>query len=368
MKNIHSKTNKNRNSKRKALIICSITALGIIVAAAYIYIMYSIGAIAVGGKTKAERKAEANIKVSDNIPDTPPITSKSSDTQKNESAEQSDTNRSEITNSDTSDDPHGTTAALHSKGIIVLDPGHGKSSSSMSKEEKQSDGWIYNSAKGGWGEWRHWKSGTTWQDCNGSGCTGRAPQNGGCWYPIGAGDRDKEPQINLNNVLAAKRYLEDMGYEIRLTRTDNNTNPSMTQRLKYCYPNNDTTKQPDADAFICVHSNAGGGRGSYYIALSGLYDQAGIPSDYIAAGNALGQCINNRIVSETKLSAAGSNGRYDGYPTLVLFCKSPITIAYMEIGFFDNASDLAILNSSSEQIGKAIAEGVDDYMSSSGKK
>ena len=39
----------------------------------------------------------------------------------------------------------------------------------------------------------------------------------------------------------------------------------------------------------------------------------------------------------------------------------------MEIGFFDNASDLAILNSSADQIGKAIAEGVDDYMSSSGK-
>ena len=369
MKNIQSKKHKSGDSKRKAFIICGIAALGIIVAAAYIYIMYSVGAIAVGGKTKAERKAEANIKVSDNMPDTPPVTSKNSDTGNNKNSVSDNTNTNEDAQPNTSESgsDNSTTTVSHGKGIIVLDPGHGKSSSSMSKEEKQNDGWIYNSAKGGWGEWRHWKSGTTWQDCNGSGCTGRAPQNGGCWYPIGAGDRDKEPQINMNNVLAAKRYLEDMGYEVRLTRTDNSTNPSMTQRLKYCYPNNDTTQQPDADAFICVHSNAGGGRGSYYIALSGLYDQAGIPSDYITSGNALGQSINNRVVSETKLSAAGSNGRYDGYPTLVLFCKSPITIAYMEIGFFDNASDLAILNSSADQIGKAIAEGVDDYMSSSGK-
>lgn len=246
------------------------------------------------------------------------------------------------------------------KGVVVLDPGHGVSTGTLSDEQKRANGWVYNSAKGGWGEWRHFKSGTMWQDCMGSGCSGRAPKNGGCWYPIGAGDRDTEPEINMNNALAAKKYLEQMGYEVRLTR-DSGNHPSMTQRLEYCYPNRDITKQPDADVFVCIHSNAGGGRGSYYIALSGLYDQAGVSSNYISSGNALGKCINDRIVANTDLSAA-SGGRYDGYPELVLFCKSPITIAYMEIGFFDNASDLAILKSSSDAIGKAIAEGVNDYM------
>lgn len=247
-----------------------------------------------------------------------------------------------------------------SRGIIVLDPGHGVSTSTLTEDQKRADGWIYNSQKGGWGEWRHFKSGTVWQDCSGSGCTGRAPEGGGCWYPIGAGDRDTEPQLNMNNALAAKKYLEQMGYEVRLTRTEN-THPSMTERLKYCYPDGDTTKEPDADLFICIHANAGGGRGSYYIALSGLYDQAGIGADYIDSGNALGKCINDRIVQSTGLSAA-SGGRYNGYPELVLFCKSPITIAYMEIGFYDNASDLAILKSSSDAIGRAIADGVNDYM------
>lgn len=247
-----------------------------------------------------------------------------------------------------------------SKGIVVLDPGHGVSTSTLSDEQKKANGWIYNSAKGGWGEWRHFKSGTMWQDCMGSGCSGRAPKNGGCWYPIGAGDRNTEPEINMNNAIAAKKYLEQMGYEVRMTR-DSSNHPSMTQRLEYCYPNRDITKQPDADVFVCIHSNAGGGRGSYYIALSGLYDQAGISNNYISSGNTLGKCINDRIVANTDLSAA-SGGRYDGYPELVLFCKSPITIAYMEIGFFDNSSDLAILKSSSDAIGKAIADGVDDYM------
>ena len=36
-------------------------------------------------------------------------------------------------------------------------------------------------------------------------------------------------------------------------------------------------------------------------------------------------------------------------------------IAYKEIGFYDS-SDLSILQSSSDEIGKAIAEGVDEYL------
>lgn len=245
------------------------------------------------------------------------------------------------------------------KGIIVLDPGHGKSSGAMTSEEKLNDGWIQVSGKD-WGEWRHWKSHTTWQDCEGSGCTGRAPSNGGCWYPIGYGDRNIEPDINLNNALAAKKLLEEMGYTVRMTRNSNDENPSMTKRLTYCYPNQDTAQAPDADIFVCLHSNAGGGRGSYYIALSGLYDQAGISEDYIQQGNLIGKCINDRIVAETSLSAA-TGGVYNGYPELVLFCKSPIPIGYMEIGFFDDPTDLNILQTEYEKIGQAIAKGIDDY-------
>lgn len=246
------------------------------------------------------------------------------------------------------------------KPIIVLDPGHGKSSGTMSKEEKLAAGWIFDTARQSWGEWRHWKSGTTWQDCQGSGCIGRSPAGGSCWYPIGDGDRNTEPNINLQNCMYAKAFLEDMGYQVRMTRTSNQENPSMTQRLTYCYPGQDTGMSPDADLFVCVHSNAGGGRGSYCIALSGTYDQAGIPEDYIEQGNSLGKAINDRIVAQTSL-CANSNGMYYGYPELILFCKSPIPIAYLEIGFFDNAADLAILQTESSQIGKAIADGIDDF-------
>ena len=247
------------------------------------------------------------------------------------------------------------------KGVVVLDAGHGRDSWSMSSDEKTAEGWVYNSSKGGWGEWRHWKSWTTWQDCYGSGCSERAPSGGSCWYPIGSGDRDIEPDINLSNVNYAKYYLEQKGYEVRLSRPTANDNPSMTKRLIYCYPNNDTSQTPDADVFVCVHSNAGGGRGSAYIALDGYYDQAGIDnSQYVWSGNTLGQYINDSSVENTSLSKYGS-GRYDVLPELVLFCKSPITIAYLEVGFFDNSNDLYILRNESEQIGRSIAEGIDRY-------
>ncbi len=254
--------------------------------------------------------------------------------------------------------PQSNTGTSSNGRVIVLDAGHGKSSSLMSDAEKESNGWVKNG--GAWGEWRHWKSGTTWVDCQGSGCSGRAPSNGGCWYPIGYGDRETEPTLALNNTLAAKKYLEQMGYTVRLTRSSNNENPSITRRIASCYPNKDTSLSPDADAFICIHSNAGGGRGSCYMALSGVYDQGEIPQNYIDASNALGKSINDKIVASTGLAAA-AGGRYEGFPTTILFCKSPVLVAYLEIGFYDNASDLAILQNSSDAIGKAIAEGIDAY-------
>ena len=244
--------------------------------------------------------------------------------------------------------------------IIVLDPGHGKSSGAMSAEEKEASGWVY--ADSGWGEWRHFKYGTSGPDCGGDGCSHRVTPNGACWYPIGNSDRSTEPEINLNNCLAAKAYLEQMGYTVRLTRETNDENPSITRRLSYCYPDNDTTAPPDADVFVCIHSNAGGGRGSSYIELAGPYDQPttlGSSEAYVSASNTLGQYINTEIGNYTLLIL---NAPISYEPELIAFCKSPVICGYMEIGFFDDPSDLEILNSSSDAIGQAIASGIDKFI------
>lgn len=247
------------------------------------------------------------------------------------------------------------------KKVIVIDPGHGKPSSLMSAEEKTASGWVQNSS-GQWGEWRHFKIGSATENCQGTGCNGRVTPNGACWYPIGNGDRNTEPDINLQNALAAKKYLEARGYTVRMTRTTNDENPSITRRLSYCYPDNDTTQKPDAIAFICIHSNASGGsaRGTAYISAEGPYDQAWINADYVAESNELGQICNDKIANSTSLDISG-NGIIAWEPELIAFCKSPVPCGYLEIGFFDNATDLKILQTESDSIGKAIAEGVAEF-------
>ena len=173
------------------------------------------------------------------------------------------------------------------------------------------------------------------------------------------GDREFEPEINLKNAQSAAKYLEDMGYEVRLTRGEGD-NPSMTKRLIYCYPDNDINTVPDADFLVCLHSNAGGGTGSAYVELAGSYDQDGISEDYAYIGNTLGKYINDEITSATSMPRHGG-GVISGLPELILFCKSPVPVAYLEIGFYDNQNDLSILNSEYDAIGKAVAVGIDKY-------
>ena len=241
------------------------------------------------------------------------------------------------------------------KITVVLDAGHGKSSYLMSDEEKLSEGYVYNN---GWGEWRHRKNGTADEDCCGFNCRG----DHSCWYSISNVDRDREPEINLRNAFFAQYYLEnELGYNVRMTRTSNDTNPSFSKRVSYCYPGSDVSAAPDAAAFVSIHSNAGGGRGSACIAAEGLYTQKWIGSSYTYDCCELGRLINNRIVSETSLKAY-SGGCIEDQGYLIAFNKSPVPVGYIEIGFYDNYSDLNILNSEYDAIGKAIANGINDFL------
>ena len=245
--------------------------------------------------------------------------------------------------------------------IIVIDPGHGKPSSLMSDDEKSASGWVQNSS-GAWGEWRHYRKGSSTVDCEGSGCNGRVTPDGACWYPIGNSDRNTEPDLNLQNALAAKKHLEAMGYTVRLTRTSNYENPSITKRLSYCHPDNDTSKTPDAEVFVCIHANASGGsgRGTAYITAEDPYDQAWIEAGYASLSNELGKLCNDYIADMTSLSLHG-NGTIAWEPELVVFCKSPVPCGYLEVGFFDNSADLNILKTETDKIGEAIAKGVDEF-------
>lgn len=245
-------------------------------------------------------------------------------------------------------------ADYDSKITIVLDPGHGKDSWQMSDEEKVYSGYEYYN--GSWGEWRHWKTNSSSDECHGEGCN----YYGNCWYPITNGDRDTEPNINLRNALAAKERLEQMGYNVRMTRSSNEENPSFNNRIAYCFTNNDLSAYPDAACYVCIHSNAGGGRGSAYIEANGSYTQKWVNSSYVSNSNLLGKYMNDRISEQTSLTTY-SGGKISGLGYMILFNKSPIPVGYMEIGFYDS-SDIEILNREYAEIGNAIADGINDYM------
>lgn len=242
--------------------------------------------------------------------------------------------------------------------VVVIDAGHGRDSSLMSEEEKSAEGYEYNVETETWGEWRHYKNDSFGEDCRGSGCTGLCPEGASCWYDMEQADRDIEPEINLNNALAARKYLEEMGYEVRMTRTSSVENPSMNKRVSRCFPYNDTSLAPDASAYVCIHSNAGGGSGTSYIRLEGEYSRFFEGEDRISASNALGSMLNAKV---SQASGLENNGAINS-PYLILFNKCPVPIAYLEIGFYDNEANFEALRSSSDAIGKAIAEGIDEYL------
>lgn len=234
---------------------------------------------------------------------------------------------------------------------VFLDAGHGKPSGKMTDDEKDEYGWSKNS-KGSYGEWRHWRYGEYGTDCLGN--DGETHQKGDCWYPIVNGDRSIEPEINLQNCLSAKASLEQMGYNVILSRETNEENPSITKRIA-------DAADADAALYICIHSNACGGSGTSYISMSeedGFY--ASHDSSLAVQSNILGKMINDKIAENTSLSKHGS-GCIDFEPYLILFYKAAIPCAYLEIGFFDNAKDLSILQNEHDKIGQAIAEGIDEY-------
>ena len=246
--------------------------------------------------------------------------------------------------------------------VVVLDPGHGKSAYLMTDLEKEAAGWVRNE-NGTWGDWAHYAVGSGWEPCLGLYCSFAPRDPNKCFSQMARSDRQTEPEINLANALAAGRYLEQIGYEVRLTRTTNDENPSFTRRLSNCFPDNDNTLAPDADVFVCIHSNAGGTTGSAYVAPSGTYDQAWIPADYVEKSCRLGRLCNDAVVGNSSLEQ-WDGGAITFLPDLIMFRKAPVPCAYLEIGFFDVPSDLAILRSESDRIGYGIAQGIHAYFAS----
>lgn len=160
---------------------------------------------------------------------------------------------------------------------------------------------------------------------------------------VGNGLREKD--ITLDIALRVKQLLEEKGFAVIMTR-DSDVYPSLKERT-------DLANNANADIFVSIHVNSGGGTGIE----TWWYSKGPEPQKSLE----LAKSIQNELIKETN---ARDRGVKDG--NLHVNRESKMPSALIEVGFIDNASDAAKLAQSSykQQIAKGIVEGIIKYLTS----
>lgn len=134
---------------------------------------------------------------------------------------------------------------------------------------------------------------------------------------------------------AAQKYLKLNGYTVKVG--DNSKEGSYTTRVT-------DSNSWGADVHVCIHTNAGGGKGTEVFCWSG--------NEY----NKYVQGVYNRVAKLTPTSDRGiksNNGLYEIKGTKA-------TCVYVECEFHDSKATEDWIDSNIDTIGKAIAQGICD--------
>lgn len=162
------------------------------------------------------------------------------------------------------------------------------------------------------------------------------PGHGGS-DPGAVGNGFKEKDLNLSIAKHCKAYLESKGYQVAMTR-DNDNYISLMDR---CYKENDYKPV----VFVSIHNNAGGGDGSEFIYISDK-------------GLSLAKCIKPCI------DELGQNFRryIKRDDAVVTYTVAPSVI--VECAFIDNSTDIQFVNTEEKRkkVGEAIAKGIIKYV------
>lgn len=157
----------------------------------------------------------------------------------------------------------------------------------------------------------------------------------------GGGREEKE--LTLSVSLKVQRLLEDAGYEVIMSRTDD-TYVSLTDRPAL-------NQQYDAPVFVSIHCNA----------AEGIKTASGIET-YAAPDDAkdaeLADYLQKRLIAAT-------NAKNRGVKTsrLVVLTHNLAPAALVEIGFMTNDAELAKITDEAYQqtLAQAICDGIEDY-------
>lgn len=165
---------------------------------------------------------------------------------------------------------------------------------------------------------------------------------------VGNGLREKD--ITLDIALRVKQLLEEKGFAVIMTR-DSDVYPSLKERT-------DLANNANADIFVSIHVNAGGGTGIE----TWWHDKAPEPQKR----QLLATYIQNELIAATGAKNRGVKSPTGKIGNFHVTRETKMPSVLVEVGFIDNASDAAKLAQSSyrQQIAKGIVEGIIKYFTS----
>ena len=161
-----------------------------------------------------------------------------------------------------------------------------------------------------------------------------------------------EYQLNLDISLKLKDILEDRGYEVILTRTDNDTAISNKERAEY-------VADQGAEIYVRIHAN--GAESSSASGALTISPSSSNPyvSQLYEESNQLSQCILDSYCQATGFANLGVS-YYDNM-TGINWSSVPVTI--VEMGFMTNEQDDRQMSDPDFQdtMAQGIADGIDSY-------
>lgn len=161
-----------------------------------------------------------------------------------------------------------------------------------------------------------------------------------------------EYQLNLDISLALQKELENRGYRVVMTRTDNDTAISNAERALKAY-------DEGGEIYVRIHANGSDdGSVSGALGMTPSYDNAYV-SELAGDSYRLTECILNAYCEKTGFANLGI--QYHDDMTGINWSKIPVMI--LEMGFMTNEHDDTAMQDAQMQTSmvNGIADGIDQY-------
>lgn len=292
------------------LLLCTAVVAGICV----------VSTVKVKKKEQTVAALESEVQKKESEQQTQPQTESETQVQTEAKTEvQTETQTEEVSETVTETETESQTA--ENGHVVAIDPGHQGSWVDMSAQEPSAPGCSETKAKA---------------------TTGTQGRYTGV----------PEYQLNLDISLALQKELENRGYRVVMTRTDNDTAISNAERALKAY-------DEGGEIYVRIHANGSDdGSVSGALGMTPSYDNAYV-SDLAGDSYRLTECILNAYCEKTGFANLGI--QYHDDMTGINWSKIPVMI--LEMGFMTNEHDDTAMQDAQMQTSmvNGIADGIDQY-------